>query len=93
MLNEDGKDYYKNLCFYYISQFSKVIMPGAIRIGTSRYTDKIEVTAFKNTNGEIGIVLLNKNDSNYEYNLCIGDTLIHDNLDKHAIVSYLISKI
>lgn len=90
MLNSNNSDYIKNLTFYYIGHFSKYIFPNSKRIAYSKYTDKIEVTAFKNPNNSIAIVLMNKNDFNYEYNLCINDFIIHDNLDKHAIVSYLI---
>jgi glucosylceramidase len=32
----------------YIGHFSQYIMPGAVRIGYSKYTDKLEVTAFAN---------------------------------------------
>ena len=90
MLNESSSDYIKNLTYYYIGQFSKFILPGAKRIAFSRYDDRIEVTAFKNTNNSIIVVLLNRNDWNFEYNLCIGDKVIHDNLDSHAIVTLVI---
>lgn len=90
MLNKEETDYYKNLSYYYIGQFSKVIKQDAKRIAFSRYTDNIEVTAFENTDSSIAIVLLNKTDKNYEYNLCMNDICIHDNLDSHAIVSYLV---
>ena len=91
MLTKDSSDYIKNLTYYYIGHFSKFIKPNAKRIAFSRYNDKIEVTAFKNTDSSIAIVLLNRNDTNYEYNLCINDVVIHDNLDSHAIVSLVIS--
>ncbi len=90
MINKDNNDYIKNLTFYYIGHFSKYIKPGARRIAFSRYTESIEVTAFKNTDESIAIVLLNRRNTNKEYNLCIGDKVIHDNLDSHAIVTYLI---
>ena len=90
MLNADSSDYIKNLSFYYIGQFSKYIKPNAKRIALSRYDDRIEVTAFKNTDGSIVIVLLNRNDWNFEYNICVGDNVIHDNLDSHAIVTLVI---
>ncbi len=90
MLNSNKLDYIKNLTFYYIGHFSKYIKPGAKRIAFSKYTDNIEVTSFINIDNSIAIVLMNKTDSNYEYNLCINDIVIHDNLDSHAIVSYLI---
>lgn len=52
--------YTKNLSFYYIAHFSRYIRPGAKAIGFSRYTDGLEVTAAKNTDGSIAAVLLNK---------------------------------
>lgn len=90
MVNKEATDYIKNLTFYYIGHFSKYIYSGAKRIAFSKYTDNIEVTAFKNPDNSIAIVLLNRNDFNKEYNLCINDIVIHDNLDSHAIVSYLL---
>lgn len=92
MVTKEENDYYKNLSYYYIAQFAKVILPNSRKIAVSKYIDKIELVAFKNENEDIGIVLLNRNDTNYEYNLCLDDIMIHDNLDKHAMVSYLIQK-
>lgn len=91
MLNNEKSDYIKNLSFYYINHFSHFIKPGAQRIGFSRYTDTIEITAFKNTDNSIAIILLNKNNFNKEYNLVFNNEVIHDNLDSHAIVSYFIN--
>lgn len=90
MLNIDATDYIKNLSYYYIKHFSNLIKPEAKRIAFSKYTDDIEVTCFLNTDNSIIIILLNKNGFNKQYNLCINDILIHDNLDSHAIVSYKI---
>ena len=90
MLAENNLSYLKNLTYYYIGHFSKFIKPNAKRIAFSRYTDNIEVTSFKNPDGSIAIVLLNRNDTNYEYNLCINDVVIHDNLDSHAIVTLVL---
>ena len=90
MLNKDNTDYIKNLSFYYIGHFSKFIKPGAKRIAHSRYTSDIEVVAFKNIDNSTAIVLLNRNNFNKEYNLVFEDIVMHDNLDSHAIVSYLI---
>ncbi len=44
----------------YIRHFSHFIQPGATWLGTSRYTDKIDVTAFENEDGTIHAVLLNR---------------------------------
>lgn len=90
MLNQDITDYIKNLTYYYIGHFSRFIKPNAKRVAFSRYTDKIEITSFKNIDGSIAVVLLNRTDTNFEYNLCINDVVIHDNLDSHAIVTLVL---
>jgi glucosylceramidase len=48
------------LPYYYIGHFSRFIRPGAVRMGFSRYTDNLDVTAFLNPDGERVVVLLNK---------------------------------
>ena len=90
MLNRANDNYIKNLTFYYIGHFSKFIQPFAKRIAFSRYSTDIEVTAFKNPDNTIAIVMLNRTNLNKEYNLIIDNIVIHDNLDNHAIVSYTI---
>lgn len=64
MYDTMGDTYEKRLTYYYIGQFSRYIRAGAKRIGTTRYTDKIEVTGFLNPDGERVIVILNKTDEN-----------------------------
>lgn len=90
MINSNKTDYIKNLTYYYIGHFSKFIMPGAKRIAFSKYTSDIEVTAFKNPDGSIAIVLMNRNNFSKEYTICMNDISVHDNLDSHAIVSYVV---
>ena len=90
MINSNKTNYIKNLTYYYIGHFSKFIMPGSKRIGFSRYSTDIEVTSFKNPDNSIAIVLMNRNAFNKEYTICLNDISIHDNLDSHAIVSYII---
>ncbi len=43
----------------YLKHFSHNIQPGAVRIGFSRYTDKIELTAFRR-DSTIIVILLNR---------------------------------
>ena len=90
MLNNNSDDYIKNLTYYYIGHFSKHIKQNSKRIAFSRYNDKIEVTSFKNEDNSIIVVLLNRTDYNYEYNICINDMVIHDNLDSHAIITLVL---
>lgn len=90
MVNKEKNNYIKNLSFYYINHFSKFIKPNAKKIAFSSYSTDIEITAFENTDNSIAIVLLNRNNFNKEYNIVLDDKVIHDNLDSHAIVTYLI---
>ena len=53
----------EKLSFTYIGHFSRYIKKGAVRIGFSRYTDKLEMTAFKNTDNTLVLVMLNRTDS------------------------------
>ena len=69
MCNPEKDSYEKRLIYYYIVQFSRYIREGAVRIGTSRYTDGIEVTGFINPDKERVIVLLNKTDEVKPYAL------------------------
>jgi len=64
----DSKDYAtldRKSHYYLIAQMSKVISPGATRIGMTGYkTNGMYVTAVENTDGSYGVVLLNENDTN-----------------------------
>jgi glucosylceramidase len=63
---EDGT-YTKTLPYYYIAHFSRYIHPGAVRIGFSRFTDRLEVTAFMNPDKEIAVVVLNRQNEDIPY--------------------------
>ena len=45
--------------YYAIAHFSRFVKRGAVRIGTSCFTNSIDITAFKNPDGEIVAVALN----------------------------------
>ena len=57
--NEDGT-YRILLTYHYIGHFSRFLLPGAKRIGHSRCDDKAELTAAKNPDGSLAVVLLNR---------------------------------
>ena len=92
MRKDDDKSYVKKLAYYYIGHFSKFIKPNAKRIANSRYNANIEVGSFENPDGSIIIVLFNRSGNQYQYNILMDDMYIHDNLDSHAIITYIIRK-
>lgn len=76
MIINDDFTYRKDLTFDYVAHFSKYILPGAVRIGHSRCDDKVEMTAAKNPDGSIVIVLLNKTDEDTAYAIRMQDQVI-----------------
>lgn len=60
MCNAGEDSYEKRLTYYYIGHFSRYVEPGAVRIGTTRYTDQVEAVAFLNPDGTRTLILLNK---------------------------------
>lgn len=75
--------------FYYIGHFSKYIRPGAKRICSTKYTDKLEVTAFKNRDGMIAMVVMNRTDEELPYTLRCRDELAEASIPAHAIQTLL----
>ncbi|OJV65179.1 MAG: hypothetical protein BGO41_01045 [Clostridiales bacterium 38-18] len=69
MLSENGVDVRYNLSYDYIGHFSRYIKPGARRIGFSRYTNQLEVTAFENPDGKIAVVVLNSTQQAHSFYL------------------------
>jgi glucosylceramidase len=60
--------------YYYIGHFSKFIKPGALRVSTTTSRSAIESTSFKNKDGKIVTVVMNKTDTKIEYKLTIGSS-------------------
>ena len=60
--------------YYYIGHFSKFIKPGALRISTTTSRTAIESTSFKNKDGKIITVVMNKTDVKMGYKLIVGNS-------------------
>ena len=90
MLNKKLTDYIKTPSFYYISHLARYLQPNGKKIHVSKFSENICVTAFQNPDKSVIIILLNKTDTNIEYNLCFQSFFLHDNLDRHAIVTFIL---
>lgn len=62
MCNTETGEFEEKLSFHYIGHFSRYIKKDAKRIAFTKYTDKLEVTAMKNQDGSIAVVMLNRNE-------------------------------
>ena len=48
----------------YFEHFSHFIHPGSLRIASTRYSEQVDATAWKRTDGRVVLVLLNKSEEN-----------------------------
>ncbi len=60
MVNTADGSYEEKLSFHYIRHFSHYIDRDAKRIALTKYTDKLEMTALKNPDGTVVLIVLNK---------------------------------
>jgi glucosylceramidase len=60
MATEDFSDIVFEPVFWYIGQFSRFIKPGSVRIGCSRFSEKLECAAFLRPDGKRALVVLNR---------------------------------
>lgn len=92
MIDHEESRIIYNLSFTYIGHFSKYVKPGAKRIGMSRYTDKIEVTAFENPDGTIVAVLLNRTKASMKAYIRISGVLYEVTLHAESIMTVMITE-
>lgn len=78
------------ISYYYMGHFSKYIRPGAKRIGSTTYTDKLEATAFKNEDGSIAVVVMNRTDEELPYNIRYEGDLLAMTSAPHSIATLVI---
>lgn len=79
------------LSYYYIGHISKFVERGAKVIASSSYDSNIETVAFKNPDGSLVCVLLNRTDTCYKPILRIGDNIRKVTVEPHSIVTAIIS--
>nr|XP_054754285.1 lysosomal acid glucosylceramidase-like [Lytechinus pictus] len=96
LVNASNDEFYKQPMYYHLGHFSKFIVPGSVRIGTSRQetgdikTDSVYSVAFSLPDGSRTFVILNM--ANEEYPISIHDPsvgFINGVLPPRAIQTYI----
>jgi glucosylceramidase len=88
---DTNKDTFEvKLSFDYIGHFSKYIRKGAKRIAFSKYTNKLEMTAFKNPDDSIVLVVLNVTEQDMPVVIRINGKLIRFDVRKESIATALL---
>lgn len=83
------KELMYNNILKYLWHLSHFVESDSVRIGISRYTDKLEITAFKKGN-KISVIILNRTDEDIKANIRIGNQYSGIVVKKQSILSGII---
>jgi glucosylceramidase len=81
-----------NPSYYYLTHFSKYIRPEAVRVETVSGAEDLEVTAFKNPDGKIVMVVMNRTDAAVDFQVKLRDEtrVLRPAIPGHAIMTLII---
>lgn len=79
-------------CLRYYWHFSNFIKPGAIRLGTTRYTDKLDFTAWENPDGTKAAVVLNRSSKELAVHIRIAGNLLLWKAAPRSITSVILTE-
>jgi glucosylceramidase len=78
--------------YAYIGHFSRFIRPGAERLLCAPTLDELESTAFKNTDGTIAVVVMNRTDKEIPFALAFQGRSARTAAPAHSIATYRFSE-
>lgn len=82
-----------NPSYYYITHFSKYIMPGAYRIDFSVNHNDLQATAFKNPDNSIVVVVMNQTDNTIDFKIKNDEgKIIKANIPAHSIANFMYNR-
>lgn len=90
MFDMEKKELEERRILRYYWHFSHFIKPGAVRLASTRFTDKVDFTVWKNVDGEIVFVLMNRSEEKFECHLRMRGEEIVVALEAHSIMSGVI---
>ena len=89
MADTENDTVYIHDSYYYIGHFSKYVKAGAKRIGSSRYSDAVEQVSFKNPDGSIVSVVLNRTEEEKKVIFSLEGKLIDTVNEPRSISTYI----
>jgi glucosylceramidase len=75
--------------FAYLGHFARYIRPGARRVNAATSRSTLSATAFRNADGRLAVVVLNKTDQAQRYRLVIDRVEVPVDIPAHAIQTVL----
>ena len=80
----------KSLRYYW--HFSYFIKPGAVRLGTTKYTDKLDFTAWENPDGTKAAIILNRSEEEIVFHIRIDGEMFTGKAAPESIMSGILKK-
>ena len=90
IVDPEKDEVYLTPLFYTMAHFSKFIRPGAKRIGFENSDESLMVTAAKNKDGSIAIVVFNEGDISKTFTLSLDEKTIDISINEKAIQTILV---
>lgn len=78
------------LSYHYIGHFSRFIRPGARRIATTNFSDRLEVGAFQNPDGTLVVLFLNRTGDKFSAALRLDGGILPVTLEESSIATVVI---
>ena len=87
MYDTKKKHLIRRMSYEYIGHFSRYILPGSRRVGTSTFSRDLEVTAARNPDGTLAVVVLNAGEKAQDFYLKVRDDFYPMHLEGSSILT------
>lgn len=91
IVDPENDEVYFTPLYYTMAHFSKFIRPGAVRIGCTMNNKKLMVTAVKNPDGSVAVVIFNPSEITQSLKIELAGKKIHSRISAKAIQTILIN--
>ncbi len=91
IVDPEKDEVYFTPIYYILSHFSKYIRPGAVRIGFENPVDSLQVTAAKNLDGSIAVIVFNPTEQTKQFSLALGDNSNTISINPQAIQTIVVA--
>ncbi|QNK77370.1 MULTISPECIES: glycoside hydrolase family 30 protein [Winogradskyella] len=90
IVDPEKDEVYFTPLYYTMAHFSKYIRPGSVILGVENRDKALKVTAAKNPDGSIAVVLFNEGFTAKSFDLTLGDETVAISISKQAIQTIII---
>lgn len=91
LIAEPDGGYTETITFAYVQMVGKTVQPGAVRIGVSSYDSDLDLTAVRNMDGTIGVLIQNRSNDDRQVYMRLAGSLCAIELPAHTLSSLIVS--